>query len=557
MSTHQESEYRRLQKEQIKHDLQHSLQRVLGYELTPSNFPHYVRDVFNLLTEVIETAKKQFLILEPRANFQGAVLENEAFKCFDIQNIDGILGQIEETRMLMESIIMGIQEVPKTKRVITPPGVSEVERFEELGEPQPSSEEDSSRLELLIYILSRECRVSFKNIHVLEGAVGESMYRSLPYYRVEVPSLDRVVYVCNQADNVTYIFSFSEVEKTGVTIDELDLLTKQRKNQLILANPTMGVRLVQQDGWREKVFDALSKPIVPRKKYWLQNRKKDGNGLQEKQELPVVLRGELHEWRGFWEETPAIHWGTRSAIAKKLLVTNKMIAKLVKGKDLQGSDFVMRKIIGLMGSEETAYCFERVEEILLKKRPPTSYMSDTDPEMLSSTSSEPLIAGVARGSEYFPSGEGWAHFYTGPNGKHYGTFNAIGVHLECSPRTLEKYVAESGVSLAPMYFTLGAPARYAYEDIVVIPRIAEILRHPFVAKEGKWRGFVTEANDSHWATKHQLDKSFGFTFGTVESLLERHPYLPNKKIVVNFTVQDGYSWEDIDKLKDVFNPHEG
>lgn len=83
------------------------------------------------------------------------------------------------------------------------------------------------------------------------------MLRQEPYVRVLIEDLDRIVYVCDEEGNASYVFDSEITEQLGITPPELDAMTKNQRNALLRVTPSAGRRIIQSPQWRSVMSTAL------------------------------------------------------------------------------------------------------------------------------------------------------------------------------------------------------------------------------------------------------------------------------------------------------------
>ena len=79
----------------------------------------------------------------------------------------------------------------------------------------------------MLYILQNDFEIEFKNIPIKEGITTSKMMRQTSYTRVEISDLERVVYICDEEGNASYIFDARKLAEQKITLEELDLDDKE------------------------------------------------------------------------------------------------------------------------------------------------------------------------------------------------------------------------------------------------------------------------------------------------------------------------------------------
>ena len=197
-------------------------------------------------------------IHEPLSSIQEQ--EDDAYKKLELPNISNILEKINEVKEKIESLKYYISiHTQSVDKVITPPDEGEIKKGSGEGLKKP---ELIPRLLTLVYILENDLGILRENMRITEGVVTSDMMRKEPYIRVEINELDRVVYICEEEGNASYIFDTKKIEEFGILLDKIDIYSKDEKNLLISKHQGIGVRIIQTKYWREAIYEALSDIIT-------------------------------------------------------------------------------------------------------------------------------------------------------------------------------------------------------------------------------------------------------------------------------------------------------
>ena len=118
------------------------------------------------------------------------------------------------------------------------------------------------RLLVLLYLLEQDFGISKNEISITEGNVSSDMVRRTPYMRVIIESLDRVVYICDEEGNASYIFDMELLKGHSLSLEEIDLENKGDMKELIRKYPGIGTRIRQSSSWRNNVYEVLANVIL-------------------------------------------------------------------------------------------------------------------------------------------------------------------------------------------------------------------------------------------------------------------------------------------------------
>lgn len=250
-------------KEQYRQKLDAILYRELTVESIDTFADEALNDLIALNEEILDQSKVNPSFQDESVELQITDREREDFvyQKLELPDIQEILGRISDVRDRIENIKDYIDHHKQlAHEVITPP-----------QEHGPRVEKGSGeglkeaffvpRLLTLMYLLESDFDIKKEDVQILEGEVTPHMMRETPYIRVEIPDLQRVVYICEEEENASYIFDSQKLQELGIRFEELDIDDKGEKNALIVNHPGVGVRVTQTRQWRRKMSQFLSAPI--------------------------------------------------------------------------------------------------------------------------------------------------------------------------------------------------------------------------------------------------------------------------------------------------------
>lgn len=244
----------------LKEDYKKRLDAILNRQLTVENIETFADDALNETIQLSNDVKIQYYKINSDITLAGRKQEDQAFKTFelpDIQEIlESIIGVIDEINSLKEYIHTNAEDVDK---IITPSDVSLLPLSK--GEGQWEQKRMFPRVLTLLYILEHDFNILPDDTRIIRGKVTPEMMRQTSYVRVDIPELERAVYLCDEEGNTSYIFDTNKIREKGLVIDEIDVGTKGDKNSLIAIYPGIGIRLKQTNTWRNNMVVALSEPL--------------------------------------------------------------------------------------------------------------------------------------------------------------------------------------------------------------------------------------------------------------------------------------------------------
>ena len=275
----------------LKKKYKEILEKILYKQLTLENIETFTEETLSetiALTEKILQEYKNNPNVKPRI-FPGSAKsqEDEAYKILDLPDLGEVLQSISEVKQKIDHLKIYINDkIEKVDVVITPPQSGAV-MAAGAGKMVFEKKKIFPRLLTLLYILDHDFGIIPAPKHIKKGKVLPGMIRQTPYVRVEIPKLNRVIYICDEAGNVSYVFDTKRIAENNLTLEEIDLENKREKNALIRSHLGIGVRIEQTRNWRSIMSDIL-RESDPEK--WIQ--------MMEKQKITSEFRGQK-KWLAF------------------------------------------------------------------------------------------------------------------------------------------------------------------------------------------------------------------------------------------------------------------
>lgn len=333
------------------------LQNIINAELTPDNIKNFMDDSLNGLIQLADDASRDYAsALLSKQEADKTTIEDEAFRAFGLESVSQLLDAIEEKRKILEMIDGYIaRSLTPVQSVHTPPDAQEMPERE--GDIGIKPREIQDRLKTVLYILLRDFHMDLTNVPLTPGTNLPHMMRAVSYVTVDIPELNRVIEVCDEVGNRTFIYNRERILELGKTLEVLRGMTKQEKRKWLRAHPGNGTSFMGGMGWRSRVSSYLSEEselVEPP----VQGDKESSIHNDYDESLPLVARGEHDEWRNFGIDEKG-HWGTIHAIAVRLGVEPRTFRVAVS--KIGGFSIQERKWRDAMGNRiQEAYCFEEI-----------------------------------------------------------------------------------------------------------------------------------------------------------------------------------------------------
>ena len=275
----------------LKETYKRKMETILNKQLTVENIEIFADEA---LSETMQLTDDILFQYRNNPEFKGdntlnsRTQEDVAFKILELPDIQEILQSIINIKEKIATLKIYIDTNTKNlNEIITPP---QPDRQTEIisGSGEGIEKKIFPRFLTLMYILEHDFDIQPNEVLMTRGVVTTNMMRKTPYVRVEIPELNRVVYICDEEGNVSYIFDTTKLNEKNLTLEEIDLDDKGDKNSLIAHYPGIGVRFVQSSLWRENVEEYLGQSIP---EIQTDREKQKGNrmsefGIEKKEFLP-------------------------------------------------------------------------------------------------------------------------------------------------------------------------------------------------------------------------------------------------------------------------------
>lgn len=171
----------------------------------------------------------------------------------DINGVNQILEILEELTQLLlnktEEIHLDYVTIPPDQKL----GIQKTE-----GKKAYRSPEIQDRVQSLTELLAL---LNTPYTHSV-GIVSETMMRELPYHFVEIPAYNRIVVLCDENGNITFVFDTAKLESLIAEDDlvsAIDQFTKDQLKEMINQNPGVA-QLVRynKNNYRDTLFKLIT-----------------------------------------------------------------------------------------------------------------------------------------------------------------------------------------------------------------------------------------------------------------------------------------------------------
>ncbi len=238
---------------------------MLSSSITPSTIHTFYDTALQELVATLGRITESYKELHPDTELRGRALEDAATDFFRLKNINAILDAITEKQADLADLASRI--IAHTKfdpAIFVPPTPEEIYSVHPGSGKGMELKKIIPRLETLIYILEHDLDTPLEEVgEIVSGATMDSMMREHPYVRVLLPTHERIVYLCNEEGNATFVFS-SDIVSDSLPLTTLDVTDKKTYKELIRQNPTQGTVIrYHANTWRDHMIHSLTEPFSP------------------------------------------------------------------------------------------------------------------------------------------------------------------------------------------------------------------------------------------------------------------------------------------------------
>ena len=250
--------------------------------------------------------------------------------------MEGILRNLEDKASQFAVIDQVIAQANEASDIFVPPDSAPVPKATGSGTGMEKKGKQP-KLENLLFVLMNDFGIDPDDpeaVSIVRGSVNTNMMREEPYYQVTVPGIDKVILVCQEYGNATFVFNGEwvreQVNSNRSSKDQSERpladYTKEELGKLIKDNPKQGARIITKKDFTANLVNALKGGFSQQKL----DKPVDTRYLRSSKDLPPVPDGyatisEIGEELGIQEEKD------------KVTIRNVAIALEKQGKITRGT----------------------------------------------------------------------------------------------------------------------------------------------------------------------------------------------------------------------------
>ncbi|MGV9002067.1 MAG: hypothetical protein ACOH18_03905 [Candidatus Saccharimonadaceae bacterium] len=237
-------------------DYRAQLEGVLSQQVTPENINSYANGVFLELIPIIDTLVAQYDrqptiasdTLSARARY------DKALNYFGLGDIILRLDDMADVAKTIDQLGYVITTAKEIQSVIIHPNTHANDNRES---QQPAV---ANRLKSVLFLLAHDFDVKLRNpyqVKLTRGNVKRGVARQPSYYMVEAPTIDRIIFVCDEDDNNTYTIDTAEMARYDITPRDIAGLNQLDLHGLFEDLPELGKEIVHSEQFLSDVKQSL------------------------------------------------------------------------------------------------------------------------------------------------------------------------------------------------------------------------------------------------------------------------------------------------------------
>lgn len=248
-------------------EFQRRLDEITGRQLDARTIDTYADDALEDLIALVGMMTAEYDKYPTVAGENSRQTELRAFAYFGMnadtieRTLDHIADVADSTKRL-DGLVMRKRKLVDT--VIVPPDSSRTQPIAAGDGSFENPKEKIPKLNTLLLLLSRGLDIDIEDddeVTITGGVLRPNMMRSVSYDLVEIPSLERVVLVCDEVGNATYVFDSVACSENGIDANDLGKLQKSDLDDLIKSDNRLGRRIDYSKKYVDDLSEALGRPL--------------------------------------------------------------------------------------------------------------------------------------------------------------------------------------------------------------------------------------------------------------------------------------------------------
>ncbi len=228
-------------------DFKAQIDAITERSLSPENIDTYADDALNDLIDIVSsvvTGYEQDQTIVANTNQE---VERQAFmyRGLDANTVEATLDHIADLAADISKLDDFIkQHANNGNVVITPPML--IDQVTTSGSGSFKERARVPRLKTILLLLERQFAIDLEDsaqIRIVPGKVTSGMMRQIPYNMIDLPTLNRIINVCDEEGNRTFLFDRENLLALGLEVETIAHLEKPELDLLIDNHQGVGCAL--------------------------------------------------------------------------------------------------------------------------------------------------------------------------------------------------------------------------------------------------------------------------------------------------------------------------
>ncbi len=248
---------------------QQQIDAITKRSLSPENVDSYAEDALNDLIAVVHQITTTYDRLPIVFRESGADHERAAFSYFGMnsEQIEATLDHVQDVADTIYSLDGIINEMTSSgTQENVPPGIFEGKI--ESGDGSFEKKKLIPRFKTILLILKERYGIDVdpktadpETFRIIPGRISEKWMRKTPYHYIELSELNRVIAVCDEEGNRTFVFDRDKLLSEIITMNALKDMTKDDITHLQKVHSELGSHIVYSDKFVPQIIAAIDNVV--------------------------------------------------------------------------------------------------------------------------------------------------------------------------------------------------------------------------------------------------------------------------------------------------------
>ncbi len=220
----------------------------------------YGPDTLQSYADLVGEYTDAYSAISHSASQTGLEIETEATSYWDLPPVESVLDELSARDLRIKALSAAIAGAALNHEVITPPDLIK-NPIVQTGNANFEPAKLLGKAKVTLYVLENDFGVDVTNpseIQIDSGVVDKAMVRQESYLGINVPQLDRLIMVCDESRNATYVFNIGKLEEIGLTPRMILRMHKSEYRILLKQHDGLGRRIFYSDNFTDDIRRAIA-----------------------------------------------------------------------------------------------------------------------------------------------------------------------------------------------------------------------------------------------------------------------------------------------------------